>query len=151
MNATLVADDLVEGYWTADEYAYKGFAHKTITWNGWRICYFTDEVMQRIVEDIAAFDLPWRLTIEDTPDGERVLEITDTGEMVPFAQPITVEGIGILWDTQDSGWAWDAAQDACGSCGDLFPVQSMTDQTREGYDPVRVMVCPTCLEEESNA
>lgn len=34
--------------------------------------------------------------------------------------------------------------DCCSSCGLVFPVRSMTDQTRFGYDPTRVMTCATC-------
>jgi hypothetical protein len=112
MTATLSMTNLVKGLWTADEdLAYEGFAHATRTWNGWRVCYFTDEVMERIVEDVAGFDADWILTIEGSGDDEVVYEVTPEGEMVPFATPIMVDGIR-LWDTYGGGWTWCEATEA---------------------------------------
>lgn len=106
MNATMTMADLVKGQWTADEdNAYEGFAHATRTWNGWRVCYFTDEVMQRIIEDVRDIDAHWHLTIEGNGDDEVVYEVTDMGELVPFANPVMVDGIR-LWDTFGGGWTW---------------------------------------------
>ena len=100
---TIKMTDLVKGCWTADEdEVYEGYAHATRTWNGWRVCYFTDEVMDRIVEDVRGFGMDWYLT-QETAD--EILEVTGDGEMVPFAQAIVVDGVR-LWDTYDGGWAW---------------------------------------------
>lgn len=109
---TTLASDLVKGVWTADEdTAYEGFAHASRTWNGWRVCYFTDEVMQRICEDVRGYDCDWYLTIENTDDGEVCFEVTPEGEMVPFAHPVDIDGVR-LWDTFDGGWTWMEAESA---------------------------------------
>jgi len=105
---TVTMTDLIAGSWTADEdIAYEGFAHATNTWNGWRVCYFTDEVMDRIVEDVQTFDCDWFLT-QETDD--EVLEMTPNGESVTFAKAITVDGVR-LWDTSYGGWTWCEAGD----------------------------------------
>lgn len=138
--------DLVAGFWTADEDGwYKGYAHSERTWNGWRVCYFTDDEITRIVEDIRRYELDWFLTQESD---DEILEVTPEGETITFARAITVDGVR-LWDTSEGGWTWVEAIDGCCGCGDEFPVTELTDQTREGYDPAKVMVCKECLAAES--
>lgn len=108
MNATetLTMADLVAGRWTADEdLAYEGYAHATRNWNGWRVCYFTPEVMERIVEDVSTFDADWYLSIEVVDGVEVVQEFAPDGEVIPFASLVTVDGV-TLWDATDSGWTW---------------------------------------------
>lgn len=144
---TLTMSDLVAGLWTAtddSDGAYAGYAHAARTWNGWRVCYFTDDVMRRIVADVSNADADWHLVMEDTDEGERVVEVRDDGETIPFARPVMVDGVR-LWDTTDSGWTWTEAQDGCCECGDIFPLADLTDQTREGVDPTKVYVCAGCL------
>ena len=111
MTDTITMTDLVAGSWTADEdIAYEGYAHATRTWNGWRVCYFADDVIQRIVEDVREFDADWYLTIEGNGDDEVVYEVTPEGEMIPWAVPVTVDGVR-LWDTYGGGWTWVEAGD----------------------------------------
>lgn len=140
--ATLTMTDLVKGFWTADEdTAYEGYAHATRTWNGWRVCYFTDEVMDRIVEDVRGFGEGWYLTQES--DNE-IHEVADDGEMTLFAHVVVVDGVR-LWDTFNGGWTWVEAADGCSMCGDVFPLTELTDETREGFDPAKVYVCKGCM------
>jgi hypothetical protein len=149
MTATLSMTNLVKGLWTADEDKnYEGYAHATKTWNGWRVCYFADDVVNRIVEDIRSYNMDWYLTIEPIGDDEVVYEVTPDGEMVLWAVPVMVDGVR-LWDTYGSGWTWEEAQDGCCMCGDIFPLTDLTDETREGYDPAKVYVCKDCLNDYS--
>jgi len=142
---TITMTDLVKGFWSADDDEfYEGFAHSTKTWNGFRVCYFSEEVMQKIVEDVSEWDATFYLTIEGTGDDEVVLEVCDDGTMTQFATLVTVDGVR-LWDTWNSGWTWTEAINMCSGCGAEFPVVDLTDETRVGYDPVKVLTCKDCL------
>jgi hypothetical protein len=162
---TLTMTDLVSGHWTADEdIAYEGYAHATRTWNGWRVCYFTDAVMQKIVEDVREFGADWYLTIEGNGDDEVVYEVTPEGEMVPFAERVIVDGV-VLWDTFGGGWTWCEASCAacetmtaeelaetgwgCGSCGLEFAHDDGIHDVQDcGGSLYHEFTCAACYAEE---